>query len=370
MPKPHVFHFLLDHRIGGPHIYIDTFRKKLDLDFSSTIITTGKGEMTDLSLVNIRHIWKPLYLFEILINVLLISKWVITGSMPNKNSVIAVHGAANIAPLLAARIFNFPVVWYIHETVDSFSNFVKFGKIISNKNKLRIAIVANSAKQVYDIPNSIYLPGSVDEKFWAHTALDDTNTLWEVKGKNRLRLLTVSNLNPLKGIDILLDALKDIEFAWDLKIAGPSLQTHADYAKNLCHKASLLVSENNNASVEFLGWQSKKSIRKLLDSCDVFVLPSRSEACPISLLEAMAMGCFCVASDVGDVREMLQDDDKSKIFEPGAVESCKNAIIASHEIFALEGRTNRKSTIPETWKLDEVIEHTKELYNNLLFECS
>ena len=38
---------------------------------------------------------------------------------------------------------------------------------------------------------------------------------------------------------------------------------------------------------------------------DVFVLPSRSEACPLALLEAMAAGCVCIATDVGDVRDIL-----------------------------------------------------------------
>lgn len=42
----------------------------------------------------------------------------------------------------------------------------------------------------------------------------------------------------------------------------------------------------------------------MVDS-DVFVLPSRSEACPLALLEAMAAGCVCIATDVGDVREIL-----------------------------------------------------------------
>jgi len=39
---------------------------------------------------------------------------------------------------------------------------------------------------------------------------------------------------------------------------------------------------------------------------DLFVLPSRSEACPLALLEAMAAGCVCIATDVGDVREILE----------------------------------------------------------------
>ena len=38
---------------------------------------------------------------------------------------------------------------------------------------------------------------------------------------------------------------------------------------------------------------------------DVFVLPSRSEENPNALLEAMATGLPCVATDVGSVNELL-----------------------------------------------------------------
>ena len=63
-----IYHFILDHRIGGPHVYVNTFRKVLDDRFQSVVITTGVGPMTDRALLNLRHFWAPLFAVEVLIN--------------------------------------------------------------------------------------------------------------------------------------------------------------------------------------------------------------------------------------------------------------------------------------------------------------
>jgi glycosyltransferase involved in cell wall biosynthesis len=46
-------------------------------------------------------------------------------------------------------------------------------------------------------------------------------------------------------------------------------------------------------------------VRGFLGGLDVFCLPSRREALPLVLLEAMAEGLPCVATDVGDVRAVV-----------------------------------------------------------------
>jgi glycosyltransferase involved in cell wall biosynthesis len=50
---------------------------------------------------------------------------------------------------------------------------------------------------------------------------------------------------------------------------------------------------------------------------DVFVIPSRTEQMPLSLLEAMATGLPVVGADVGDVAQMVADDNRRWIVPAG-----------------------------------------------------
>ena len=48
-----------------------------------------------------------------------------------------------------------------------------------------------------------------------------------------------------------------------------------------------------------------KAVFEFLDSIDIFVMPSRTEGLPRSMLEAMARGCPCIGSAVGGIPELL-----------------------------------------------------------------
>jgi glycosyltransferase involved in cell wall biosynthesis len=112
-----------------------------------------------------------------------------------------------------------------------------------------------------------------------------------------LRLVATSQLNPDKGHDDLLRALARLAeegYAFRLDVLGTG--SEEERLKELGRELGL---------DERLTWHGfQRNVRAFLLAADVFVLPSRSEGLPNTLLEAMALGLAPVARDVGGVREI------------------------------------------------------------------
>lgn len=109
---------------------------------------------------------------------------------------------------------------------------------------------------------------------------------------------TVARLSPEKGIDVLLRAVQRVKRIFPAVTAlvigdGPqAAQLHRLAGELELHE-----------SVRFLG--ARHDVPVLNRLLDVFVLPSREEACPMALLEAMAAGKAVVATAVGGSPEVL-----------------------------------------------------------------
>lgn len=68
--------------------------------------------------------------------------------------------------------------------------------------------------------------------------------------------------------------------------------------------------------VEFMGQlPAGQAVRDVLDSADFLVLPSMTEGLPRVVIEAMARGIPCLASNVGGVSELLDADQRFELSE-------------------------------------------------------
>lgn len=76
--------------------------------------------------------------------------------------------------------------------------------------------------------------------------------------------------------------------------------------------------------VHFLG--RRKDVNSVLANSDIFVLSSYHEGLPNSLMEAMAMGLACVATDVGGVRQLIESQYDGIIIQPKSSEGIVNAV--------------------------------------------
>lgn len=90
------------------------------------------------------------------------------------------------------------------------------------------------------------------------------------------------------------------------------------------HEVEKLIKENHNENIKYLGYQSE--VARYLSSADIFVLPSKIEGFPLSILEAMAMGVAVIASDVGAISEVLKSDTDGYVVKPGSSEEIVSII--------------------------------------------
>lgn len=115
--------------------------------------------------------------------------------------------------------------------------------------------------------------------------------------KRRARLLYVGQLIELKGVDVLLRALARVEDA-------ELLLVYQDATLEAALRA-LAADLNVSDRVQFLGIRAAAQLADLYREVDLFVLPSRSEALPSVISEAMLTGLPVVASAVGGIPEQV-----------------------------------------------------------------
>lgn len=136
-------------------------------------------------------------------------------------------------------------------------------------------------------------------------------------GLDGLTGIIVARLDKLKGHEVLLDALARMQAPLTMLIAGDGDQRAALEARA---KELGLGAER----VRFLGYRA--DVADLLAASDLFVLPSRTEGLPLSVLEAMSHGLLVVATPVGGVPEALNGEECGLMVPVGDAEPLAAAL--------------------------------------------
>ncbi len=174
-------------------------------------------------------------------------------------------------------------------------------------------------------------------------------------------ILTVANLRKEKAHEVLFDAIARLaprHPSLRLRVAGDGPRA----AELRALAASLGIADR----VAFLG--HREDIDALLHEADAFVLPSRSEAFPNSVVEAMAAGLPVVAAGVGGLLELI-DSARNGVLVPAddsvAMAAALDALIADPARATLIGDTAR-DTIAHRYSFDRMVQAFEDLYRSFL----
>lgn len=180
-----------------------------------------------------------------------------------------------------------------------------------NNNRYYISVSNWMKTQVLrDFPNLnrnniFYCPNSVD--------IDQYSP--RLKTTDKKIVLFVGRLVSFKGITSLIQAMPKIIVQHPdalFVFIGPG--DFKPYSKML---HNLRIAEKNYV---FIGHRNKSELIPFFQNASVLVIPSFYENLPTTMLEAMACGVPCVASNVGAIPEVITDGYNGLLVNPGSID--------------------------------------------------
>lgn len=139
-----------------------------------------------------------------------------------------------------------------------------------------------------------------------------------------------------KGVDVLLEALSGLpaDLDWSLKIGGNG---EVDRFRARAEAAGLAER------VTFLGWLGEREVDGLLSQSQIFVLPSRAENQPMSIIEAMAREMPVVSTAIGAIPEQVRNGETGFVVPPADPAVLSDALLRLIQSADLRGQMGKSA---------------------------
>lgn len=128
---------------------------------------------------------------------------------------------------------------------------------------------------------------------------------------NHTILSCIANFNHIKGLDVLVKAVKLL--ADKNKINNIKLYIIGQPQKDQLELQSLIDKLQLSQYIQLEG--IRNNVSQYLLGSDIYVQPSRSEGLPLSLMECCSVGLPIVASNVGGIPEIAQNNHNAILFD-------------------------------------------------------
>lgn len=370
-----VLNILFDERMGGPQVRLASVAERLRTHGVETIAVMPRGESEFASVLNGRGI--PFR--QIRMRRLRASRapsmqadWVASFGPTVAEltriirdcgiDIVHTNSMMNVQAAVAAKLTRTPLVWHLNDI--NTPRALVWALRPAVRAWPDVIAVASQAVADYCWPRTkqpqVFLQyPPVDVEQFSSCAEERPAAATPIAQKV---ITTLGNLNPSKGQDYLIQAFASVSKRYPdahLVIAGTPLGTRQDYSRDLRKlTAQLGLAER----VSFLG--TCNDVPALMAGTTVYVHPSLAEACSMAVLEAMAAGRPIVATAVGGVPELIQNDVSGLLAPSRDSQALRNAIVRMFDDVQLRQRCAAAAR-EAAWSFDltACVERHVEMYN-------
>jgi N-acetyl-alpha-D-glucosaminyl L-malate synthase BshA len=200
----------------------------------------------------------------------------------------------------------------------SYSEIVTFGIEQSDGvTAVSRSLAADTRRELGVTCDIRVIPNFVDTNVYRRRGGDDVRRRLSPDG--RPIVMHVSNFRPVKRLQTVVDVFARVRQATAARLVLVGDGPEAPGAARRVRERGL---QND---VEFVGEQD--FLVPLLSAADVFLLPSSQESFGLAALEAMACGVPVVASRIGGIPEVVQDETTGFLHDPDDLEQTAGSVI-------------------------------------------
>jgi len=362
-----ILHAIRQGEFGGGETHVMDLVKGMQYSFyESFVVAFSEGQMVE----ELRLMGVPVFVIHTK-SPFDISVWQKVGQIIKDNNINILHAHGTRAfsnTFYSAKRLSIPVIytvhgWSFHADQNKIVRWFRKkseGFLISKANTTVFVSEANSkeGKTYYGNFNSVIIRNGID-----HTKFNVDGLQGKLREElsvsdNTFLLGFIARITKQKNLISLLNAIALLPKEYDIKliIAGDG-----DLKEEMEKKTKELDIADKTI---FLNYRS--DIRNILNSIDVYCLPSLWEGLSIGLLEAMSMRKAVIVSDIETNTEVVKHMYNGFVSRPSA-EELGAGISTLYKSRALREKlaTNAYKTILEEFQLEMMVEKVKSVYSAL-----
>ena len=158
----------------------------------------------------------------------------------------------------------------------------------------------------------IFCPNIINNKVFNKAVNYNIDDLKRIKNKydikdEKLNFICPARLISVKGIEEFLESISNYKFKNQICIY---LAGDGDRKDNIKQ-----IADKNCLDVRFLGYKNQDEVIELYAACDFFLMPSLSDANPLTCVEALWAGKpLLVSNHVGNYPEAISEGNNGYVF--------------------------------------------------------